>query len=101
MGGHLCPLAVSALRRLLDLLLLDLDELLLKLLNDSLKLLRFGLLLLVHLFQLRKLLLLFLKLLFVNIQVQLVAVFLLTGGNIELLDLVKVLLQILALLLEQ
>ena len=101
MGGHLCPLAVSALRRLLDLLLLDLDELLLKLLNDSLKLLRFGLLLLVHLFQLRKLLLLFLELLFVNIQVQLVAVFLLTGGNIELLDLVKVLLQILALLLEQ
>jgi len=101
LGGHLCPLAVSALRRLLDLLLLDLDELLLKLLNDSLKLLRFGLLLLVHLFQLRKLLLLFLELLFVNIQVQLVAVFLLTGGNIELLDLVKVLLQILALLLEQ
>ena len=101
MGGHLCPLAVSALRRLLDLLLLDLDELLLKLLNDSLKLLLFGLLLLVNLFQLRKLLLLFLKLLFVNIQVQLVAVFLLTGGNIELLDLVKVLLQILALLLEQ
>lgn len=86
---------------MLDLLLLDLDELLLKLLNDGLELLRLCLLFQIHLFQLRKFLLLFLELLFVDVKVKLIAILFLTSSHIKLLDLVKVLLQVLALLLEE